>query len=59
MSKKEKVQNSDLLTCETIKHNTDLYDPANLNKGQYQEVTFKNDLIFDLDMWNDNCHNVS
>ncbi|XP_045519060.1 protein kintoun [Pieris brassicae] len=33
-----------------IKHNTKLYDPDKLNKGQYLEVKFKNDLIFDLDM---------
>lgn len=33
-----------------IKHNTDLYNPDRLNKGQYLEVAFKNDLIFDLDM---------
>lgn len=37
-------------TCDNIKHNTDLYNPDNLNKGHYQEVQFKNDLIFDLDM---------
>lgn len=39
------------LTCDDIKHNTDLYNPDKLNKGQYLEVKFKNDLIFDLDMW--------
>lgn len=39
------------LTCDDIKHKTDLYDPDKLNKGQYLEVKFKNDLIFDLDMW--------
>ncbi|XP_053625388.1 protein kintoun [Plodia interpunctella] len=38
------------ITCDNIMHKTDLYDPDRLNKGQYQEVTFKNDLIFDLDM---------
>ncbi|CAG5012571.1 unnamed protein product [Parnassius apollo] len=38
------------VTCDNIKHNTDLYNPDKLNKGQYQEVDFKNDLIFDLDM---------
>lgn len=38
------------LTCDDIKHNTDLYNPDKLNKGQYLEVKFKNDLIFDLDM---------
>lgn len=37
-------------TCDNIKHNTDLYNPENLNKGHYLEVQFKNDLIFDLDM---------
>lgn len=49
-TKKEKVQKSEPITCNTLLHNTDLYNPDNLNKGQYQEVTFKNDLIFDLDM---------
>ncbi|CAH2074196.1 unnamed protein product, partial [Iphiclides podalirius] len=38
------------VTCDNIKHNTEFYNPENLNKGQYQEVMFKNDLIFDLDM---------
>ncbi|XP_045784663.1 protein kintoun [Maniola jurtina] len=38
------------ITCDNIKHNTDLYNPEKLNKGQYLEVKFKNDLIFDLDM---------
>lgn len=38
------------ITCNDIKHNTELYDPEKLNKGQYTEVKFKNDLIFDLDM---------
>lgn len=38
------------INCANIKHNTDLYNPENLNKGQYLEVLFKNDLIFDLDM---------
>lgn len=37
-------------TSYNIKHNTDLYNPDKLNKGQYLEVKFKNDLIFDLDM---------
>ncbi|CAG9585597.1 unnamed protein product [Danaus chrysippus] len=37
-------------SCDSIKHNTNLYDPNRLNKGQYLEVQFKNDLIFDLDM---------
>lgn len=37
-------------TSFNIKHNTDLYNPDKLNKGQYLEVKFKNDLIFDLDM---------
>ncbi|PZC78569.1 hypothetical protein B5X24_HaOG202028 [Helicoverpa armigera] len=38
------------VTCDTIQHNTQLYDPDKLNKGKYLEVMFKNDLIFDLDM---------
>lgn len=38
------------ITCDNIQHNTNLYDPEKLNKGQYLEVMFKNDLIFDLDM---------
>lgn len=38
------------VTTESIKHQTDFYDPENLNQGQYLEVKFKNDLIFDLDM---------
>lgn len=38
------------ITCDNIKHNTNLYDPTKLNKGHYLEVKFKNDLIFDLDM---------
>lgn len=38
------------MTCENIQHKTDLYNPDKLNKGQYLEVMFKNDLIFDLDM---------
>ncbi|VVC92450.1 unnamed protein product [Leptidea sinapis] len=37
-------------TSSEIKHNTDMYNPDKLNKGRYQEVKFKNDLIFDLDM---------
>lgn len=39
------------ITCDNIIHNTDLYNPDRLNKGKYLEVAFKNDLIFDLDMW--------
>lgn len=46
-NEKEKSAN---ITCDNIQHNTDLYNPDRLNKGQYLEVTFKNDLIFDLDM---------
>ncbi|XP_059054247.1 protein kintoun [Achroia grisella] len=46
----EKSQLFNNVTCDNIKHNTDLYNPDNLNKGQYLEVAFKNDLIFDLDM---------
>jgi hypothetical protein len=46
---KEKIK-SKPVTCDNIKHNTDLYNPDKLNKGQYLEVAFKNDLIFDLDM---------
>lgn len=46
----ENKKKSDSLTCDNIKHNTDLYNPDKLNKGQYLEVMFKNDLIFDLDM---------
>lgn len=46
-SKKEKRES---VTCDNIKHNTNLYDPDKLNKGHYLEVSFKNDLIFDLDM---------
>lgn len=38
------------ITCDSIQHNTNLYNPDKLNKGQYLEVMFKNDLIFDLDM---------
>ncbi|XP_049867052.1 protein kintoun [Pectinophora gossypiella] len=43
-------EKTESITCENIKHNTEFYDPDKLNKGQYLEVTFKNDLIFDLDM---------
>lgn len=39
-----------LVKCDNIQHKTNLYDPDKLNKGQYLEVMFKNDLIFDLDM---------
>ncbi|KAL0841953.1 hypothetical protein ABMA28_014180 [Loxostege sticticalis] len=46
----ENKNNNEPITCDNIKHNTDLYNPDKLNKGQYQEVLFKNDLIFDLDM---------
>ncbi|XP_063531693.1 protein kintoun [Cydia strobilella] len=49
-SKSGEAKASEPKTCDNIKHNTDLYDPDKLNKGQYQEVMFKNDLIFDLDM---------
>ncbi|XP_026494881.2 protein kintoun [Vanessa tameamea] len=42
--------NETKVTCSTIKHNTDLYNPDRLNKGKYLEIKFKNDLIFDLDM---------
>ncbi|XP_045491852.1 protein kintoun [Colias croceus] len=38
------------VTCENIKHNCNMYNPDKLNKGQYSEIKFKNDLIFDLDM---------
>lgn len=48
---RENKNNNEPITCDNIKHNTDLYNPDKLNKGQYQEVFFKNDLIFDLDMW--------
>ncbi|XP_050344995.1 protein kintoun [Nymphalis io] len=45
------IQNNQTkVTCSTIKHNTDLYNPDRLNKGKYLEIKFKNDLIFDLDM---------
>ncbi|KAM3963519.1 LOW QUALITY PROTEIN: PIH1 domain-containing protein Nop17-like [Aphomia sociella] len=46
----ENLQSFNNITCDNIKHNTDLYNPDKLNKGQYLEVAFKNDLIFDLDM---------
>ncbi|XP_075969412.1 PIH1 domain-containing protein Nop17-like [Anticarsia gemmatalis] len=49
-SNKSKKENHETITCENIKHTTGLYDPDKLNKGQYLEVMFKNDLIFDLDM---------
>ncbi|KAI5641775.1 pre-RNA processing PIH1/Nop17 domain-containing protein [Phthorimaea operculella] len=52
-SKQKEVQSkpkSEPITCENIKHRTDFYNPDRLNKGQYLEVKFKNDLIFDLDM---------
>ncbi|XP_038215616.1 protein kintoun [Zerene cesonia] len=38
------------MTCEKIKHSSNMYNPDKLNKGQYSEIKFKNDLIFDLDM---------
>lgn len=44
------VEDETTSTCDKIKHNTVLYNPNKLNKGQYGEVKFKNDLIFDLDM---------
>ncbi|KAJ0180435.1 hypothetical protein K1T71_003839 [Dendrolimus kikuchii] len=50
-NRSKKVQNkSTPITCDNIKHSTDLYNPERLNKGKYLEVAFKNDLIFDLDM---------
>lgn len=49
-SLKSKKEDSESVNSDIIKHNTDLYDPDKLNKGQYLEVMFKNDLIFDLDM---------
>lgn len=48
--KHSKKVEGDSINCENIKHKTDLYDPERLNKGKYLEVSFKNDLIFDLDM---------
>lgn len=48
--KHSKKLEGDSINCENIKHKTDLYDPERLNKGKYLEVSFKNDLIFDLDM---------
>ncbi|CAH2086602.1 unnamed protein product [Euphydryas editha] len=48
--KKNVKKEKDVITCDSIKHNTDLYNPDKLNKGKYLEVKFKNDLIFDLDM---------
>lgn len=47
---KEVQDKSEPITCDNIKHNTDLYNPNRLNKGKYLEVAFKNDLIFELDM---------
>ncbi|XP_013182344.1 PREDICTED: protein kintoun [Papilio xuthus] len=44
------VKKQNPVTCDNIKHTTDFYNPEKLNKGQYTEVMFKNDLIFDLDM---------
>ncbi|GBP28336.1 Protein kintoun [Eumeta japonica] len=44
------TKKSNPITCKDIKHSSDFYDPDKLNKGQYLEVKFKNDLIFDLDM---------
>ncbi|KAJ8725553.1 hypothetical protein PYW08_003736 [Mythimna loreyi] len=49
-SKPSKPSKEKRVNSANIQHNTDLYDPDKLNKGQYLEVTFKNDLIFDLDM---------
>lgn len=49
-SESSKPSQEKRVTSDSIQHNTDLYDPDKLNKGQYLEVTFKNDLIFDLDM---------
>ncbi|XP_013186644.2 protein kintoun [Amyelois transitella] len=49
-SEGKKYETPKPVTCDNIKHKTDLYNPDRLNKGQYQEVMFKNDLIFDLDM---------
>ncbi|XP_014367979.2 protein kintoun [Papilio machaon] len=52
-SKKQPITNvrkQNPITCDNIKHATDFYNPEKLNKGQYTEVMFKNDLIFDLDM---------
>ncbi|RVE54867.1 hypothetical protein evm_000634 [Chilo suppressalis] len=49
-TKKKTKKTPDPVTCDNIKHNTDLYNPDKLNKGQYVEISFKNDLIFDLDM---------
>ncbi|KAL4714141.1 hypothetical protein ACJJTC_008495 [Scirpophaga incertulas] len=46
----EQNKKTGLITGDTIKHNTDFYNPDKLNKGKYLEVSFKNDLIFDLDM---------
>lgn len=49
-AEEKKVSPSESINCVNVKHNTNLYDPAKLNKGHYLEVKFKNDLIFDLDM---------
>ncbi|KAL4702518.1 hypothetical protein ACJJTC_001403 [Scirpophaga incertulas] len=46
----EQNKKTGLISGDTIKHNTDFYNPDKLNKGKYLEVSFKNDLIFDLDM---------
>lgn len=47
---KENESKGETVMSENIKHNTQFYNPDKLNKGQYTEVKFKNDLIFDLDM---------
>ncbi|KOB75627.1 PIH1 domain-containing protein 1 [Operophtera brumata] len=47
---KTESKKSEPITCDNIQHKTDLYNPDKLNKGQYLEIMFKNDLIFDLDM---------
>ncbi|XP_023940903.2 protein kintoun [Bicyclus anynana] len=50
VNRKKVTEKRESVTCDNIKHNTDFYNPDKLNKGQYLEVKFKNDLIFDLDM---------
>lgn len=47
---KDRSEGSNPITCGNIQHNTEFYNPEKLNKGKYLEVSFKNDLIFDLDM---------
>ncbi|XP_026329615.1 protein kintoun isoform X2 [Hyposmocoma kahamanoa] len=49
-NEEKKETSCESITCDSIKHKTNLYDPSKLNKGHYLEVKFKNDLIFDLDM---------